>query len=76
MSFNAVYYGVLLLNHTFRIDGLCSIVKLIINLSGSSDSNTVFRKLRYFTHLTLQSVTPQRLYSLGFYERFYVFNGF
>ena len=56
MIFSAVYYVALLFNHTFKIHGQFSMVKLIIILSGSTDSNTVFRKLRYFTYLTLRQL--------------------
>jgi len=49
MIFSAVcYVALFFFNHTFKIDGQCSMVKLIMILSGSTDSNTVFRKLRYF----------------------------
>ena len=44
--------------------------KIIIILSGSKDSNTVFRKLRYFTYLTLSSVTRTTSPLLGIWRTF------
>jgi len=68
MIFSAVCYVALLFSHTFKIGEHYCTVKLMIFYHEAQTVNTVFRKLCYFTYLTLSSETCTSSRLLGICE--------